>query len=184
MRRGLVESAFAGRPLAIGRLLPHGDGCGACGAVPCVSAVLADEAVGQVVEGLRLARLHRVSRKGVENGVASRREHAGVGEASGHVPVDAAAGVSCLDSCSVQAGNGCLVVVDDSVEAVHHNASVDARHAHVSLDAVEGRRVHGHQMVAWHAEVVVAALGAHLVVALDGRNAGFHGNACCLAQLL
>ena len=120
----------------------------------------------------------------VDDRVAPGGEDVRVRETARHVPVDAAAGVARLDAGGVQARDGGALGVDHPVAVVHHDAGVDARHAHIALDAEEGGSVDGRHIGSGDAEVVVAALGAQLVVALDAGDTVGHGNARRLAELL
>ena len=60
---------------------------------------------------------------------------------------------------------------------IHVHARADGAHAHVAMDAVEGRGVHGNQVVRRLAEVLVLAGGCQLVVALHaGDERGLIGD--------
>ena len=120
----------------------------------------------------------------MDDGVASGGEDMRVREAARHVPVDAPAGVARLDAGGVEAGNGIALAVGHSVAVVHHDTGVDARDAHISLDAEERGSVYGRHVGSGHAEIVVGALGAQLVVSLDAGHSLLDGNAGHLAELL
>ena len=68
---------------------------------------------------------------------------------------------------------------------VHVHARADGAHAHVTVDAVEGRGVHGNQVVRGLAEVLVLASGNQLVVALHAIDErGLVGDLQLVGQLL